>query len=130
MSSEIEILTQLHEQLVEFLDQLIETFPDEGDFIIFRIFVKDKLPIADIMKYIVNKLLPLRDMVKKRDEDFFLNHNILFSQINNPDKINHFKKLWLSENVDEENKEVIWRWFDAFLYLAYKYKGLMKKKVD
>jgi hypothetical protein len=128
MSSEIELLTQLKTQLVNFLDELIETFPKEPDFVIFRIFVNDRLPIADIMKYITNNLCPLQDMIKNRDEKFFLNHNILFEKFDEQErsKANHFKDLWLSGTLDNDDKETLWKWFSSFIYLGNKYKELKK----
>ena len=91
--------------------------------VIFRIFVNDRLPIEDIMKYIVNNLCPMGDMVKARNEDFFLKNNILFDQLDETDssKVNHFKNLWTSKRVDKEDKEVIWRWFQSFIFLGNKY---------
>lgn len=126
MSSELELLIQLKNQLVSFLDELIESFPTEPDFVIFRIFVKDKIPVVDIMNYITNKIVPLQDMIIKEDENFFLNQNVLFEKLddNKANKVNHFKKLWLSNNVDKEDKKVIWKWFKSFLYLANKYLEL------
>lgn len=128
MSSELELLIQLKTQLVAFLDELIESFPSEPDFVIFRIFINDQIPIADVMDYIVTKLCPLQDMVKNRDESFFLNNNILFDRLDDKksDKVNHFKRLWLSKNVDKEDKEVIWKWFASFILLGNKYKDIKK----
>jgi hypothetical protein len=129
MSSELEILIQLKTQLVAFLDELIESFPSEPDFVIFRIFINDQVPIADVMDYIVMKLCPLQDMVKNKDESFFLNNNILFDKFDNKqvDKVNHFKRLWLSKSLDKEDKDVIWSWFASFILLGNKYKELKSK---
>jgi len=128
MSSEIELLTHLKTQLVNFLDELIESFPKEPDFVIFRIFVNDRLPITDIMKYITINLCPLQDMIKNKDEKFFLNHNILFEKFDDQErnKVNHFKDLWLSGNLDNEDKETMWKWFSSFIYIGNKYKELKK----
>lgn len=128
MSSELELLIQLKTQLVAFLDELIESFPSEPDFVIFRIFINDQIPIADVMDYIITKLCPLQDMVKNRDESFFLNNNILFDRMDDKksDKVNHFKRLWLSKNVDKEDKEVIWKWFASFILLGNRYKEVKK----
>ena len=130
MSHELELLIQLKNGLVNFLDELIESFPDEPDFVIFRIFVKDQIPISNVMDYIVTTLLPLQNMVKERNDDFFLNNNILFDNFEqaNTSKINHFKRLWLSERVDDEDRNVIWSWFDSFLYLANKYLEIRSNK--
>lgn len=130
MSSELEILIQLKTQLVNFLDELIESFPNEPDFVIFRIFVNDRIPIADIMKYITTNLCPLHDMVKSRDEKFFLNNNVLFEKFNENEngKVNHFKRMWTSKDLDKEDKEVIWRWFQSFIYLGNKYLECKKRE--
>ena len=124
--AEIQLLTQLKKQLVTFLDELIESFPDEPDFVIFRIFVNDRLPIVDIMNYIVTELCPLKDMIKNRDEKFFLNYNVLFEKFDENDstKVNHFKNLWLSKSLDTEDRETMWRWFSSFVSLGLKYKEL------
>jgi hypothetical protein len=129
MSSEIEILIQLKTQLVNFFDELIEQFPQEPDFIIFRIFLKDQIPITDVMNYILIKLLPLQELVKNKDENFFLNNNVLFEKFDETksNKVNHFKKLWLSGSLDKEDKDTIWRWFASFIYLASKYMECKKQ---
>ena len=130
MSSELEILIQLKTQLVNFLDELIESFPQEADFIIFRIFVKDQIPILDIMDYVVGKLCPLQEMIKNKDENFFLNQNILFEKFDEKksNRVNHFKRLWLSGSIDKEDKETIWKWFSSFIFLGHKYKEIKKKE--
>jgi len=128
--SEIDILSQLKKQLVTFLDELIESFPEESEFIIFRIFVNDKIPIVDIMKYITENLCPLKDMVKSRNEDFFLNHNILFERLESEDssKVNYFKNMWTSGTLDDDNKEIIWKWFESFINIGNKYIDYVKKR--
>lgn len=128
-TTELDLLIQLKTQLVNFLDELIESFPTEPDFVIFRIFVKDQIPIADIMKYIVENLVPLQEQVKNKDEKFFLNHNLLFEKFDEKktSKVNHFKKLWLSSNIDSDDREVLWKWFATFIYLGNKYLELKKK---
>jgi hypothetical protein len=128
MSSEIDILIQLKKNLVSFLDELIESFPNEPDFVIFRIFVNDKIPTENIMSYITKNLCPLGDMVKTRDENFFLNHNILFEKFREDEssKVNYFKKMWTSGSLDKEDKEVIWKWFQSFIYLGNKYMEIKK----
>jgi hypothetical protein len=133
MSTEIELLIQLKTQLVNFFDELIETFPDESDFVIFRILIKDKVPILDIMNYIVKDLCPLYDMVKNKNESFFLDNNILFSKFDEKktEKINRLKKLWLSGTLDKENKEVMWSWFNSIIYLGTKFHELkLREKLN
>jgi hypothetical protein len=127
--SEIEILIQLKTQMVNFLDELIESFPNEPDFVIFRIFVNDRIPIADIMKYITTNLCPLQDMIKNKDDQFFLNHNVLFEKFSKDEssKVNYFKRMWTSKEFDKEDKDIIWEWFQSFISLGNKYLECKKK---
>ena len=124
ITTEIEVLTSLKKQLVEFLDELIELFPGEEDFIVARILVNDQLPI---MEYFITNLCPLQEQVKNRNEEFFLKNNLLFDHLNS-DKINtvnHFKQIWTSGQLDKQDKETIWRWFASFIAIGNKYKKLI-----
>lgn len=127
--SEISLLSKLQSQLISFLDELIETFPKEPDFVIFRIFVKDKLPIIDIMTYIIKNLCPLHEMVKNRNEQFFLNYNVLFEKFGEGEstRVNKFKQLWLSNQLEDDEKEAVWQWFNSFIILGNSYMELKKK---
>jgi len=128
--SEISYLTKLRDQMVLFLDELIEAYPKETDFVIFRIFVKDQIPAKVIMTYIVNNLCPLQEKVKARDEDLLLNHNLLFGEFDpkRMNKVNYFRKLWLSKDTDRDDKETIWRWFESFIELGLAYTKLKEKE--
>lgn len=120
--SKILLLTQLKEQLIVFFDELIELLPSENDLVIIRIFIKDKIPITDIMNYVIHKLIPLKPLVKAEDDKFFLDNNILFEQIDQ-NKVNHFKRLWNSNALDKDDRKTIWKWFATFIYLAEKYSN-------
>ena len=122
---EVKLLQTLHKDLVTFLDSLIESFPEEGDLVIARFAIKDQFPIKDIMEYIIDKLLPLKSNVDNRDNNFFLENNILFEQLED-NKVNHFKKIWVSGNLDDEDKDNIWKWFDRFLKIAQYYVKIQK----
>jgi len=122
---EVKLLQTLHKDLVTFLDSLIESFPEEGDLVIARFAIKDQFPIKDIMEYIIQKLLPLKSNVDSRDNNFFLENNILFEQLED-NKVNHFKKIWISGNLDDEDKDNIWKWFDRFLRIAQYYVKIKK----
>ena len=109
------------EQFVIFLDELIEQFPQEADIVIVRLFFKDQIPLTTVMDYIVKWLLPCVEKIKNRDEDFFLKNEELFSGISN-NKVLHIKKIWESESLNNEDKDVIWDWFDAFSDICVKYQ--------
>ena len=73
------------------------------------------------MNTVIAKLLPLKELVKKRDESFFINNNVLFDKLDK-NKVNHFKKLWRSDKLDAEDRKVIWQWYDLFISLTEKYQ--------
>lgn len=116
------LMQEFRSQLVSFLDELIEQFPSEGDFVLIRIFIKDQLPIPDVLGRYIRDLLPFQNQVKERDESFFLNNQLLYTGGNMAQsRINHFKKLWVSEKLDDNDREIIWQWMDAFNNIANKY---------
>lgn len=130
--TEMKLLNKLHTDLLKFFDHLIEAFPKEGDLVIVRFALAQQYPITDVMEYIITQLLPLKSKVDNRDNNFFLENNILFEEIDN-NKVNHFKRLWKSNDLDEEDRESIWRWFDKFLNIASRYakcKELNKRSVS
>ena len=124
--STIDILRQFKDGLTAFLDELIHQLPQEGELVIYRIFVKDKVPISHIMKFFAANILPYKQMVKDHNDDFFLNHCRLFEQpefqgSSNQAQVNKFKRIWTSSALDDDDREVVWEWFESFIYLAERY---------
>ena len=122
-SQKLTILNEFRNQLINFLDEIIEHFPTEGDFVIIRMFVKDQIPATDILGRFIRDLLPFQEFVKSRNEEFFLENSLLYTggKISS-NKIDHFSKLWKSDKLDELNKKIIWDWMDLFMKLANSYK--------
>lgn len=117
----IRILNEFRTQLINFLDEIIEQFPLETDFVLIRLFLKD-LPATDIIGRFIRDLLPLKNEVDKRNESFFLENTILYTggQVQTS-KIDHIKSLWTSNKLDANDKKVIWDWMDLFMKLADTY---------
>lgn len=106
------------------MDELISFLPEEKDFLVMRFFIKDQVPIIDIMEYIVEKLVPLEHFVVARDDRFFLDNQVLFEGLKEKQsKANYFKDVW-KNSEDAENKEMIWKWFGFFINLGKKYVQL------
>lgn len=129
--SGVQLLNQFKDQMTWFFDELIEQFPDEGDLIMARLVIaSNPIPTELIINTFVAQLnandYELREMVKLRDETFFLEHDILSNyDFENKKEVNtkatHFKNIWLSDKVDDTMKDTIWSWFDAFIFIADKY---------
>jgi hypothetical protein len=114
----IEILDKFQKSLVSFFDALIDMFPNEKEFILIRILVKDQIPSTQIMSYfqLVASNTEIMTSIKKRDDQFFL-QNVLFSKINKSDV---FKNIWISK-LDSDDKVMIWDWVDVFMKLTNSY---------
>jgi hypothetical protein len=126
MTVKTDILLEFKKQLTIFFDELIGQFPTEGDLIVIRLFLTNQIPIQDIMDIFIRTLdknnQEFKIMIKARDETFFLEHDI-FDTISKQ-KSGHFKKLWSSGQLDSEDKEIMWKWLDTFVYLSEKYTSL------
>ena len=126
MTVNTDILLEFKKQLTIFFDELIGQFPTEGDLIVIRLFLTNQIPIQDIMDIFIRTLnennQEFKIMIKARDETFFLEHDI-FDTISKQ-KSGHFKKLWSSGQLDSEDKEIMWKWLDTFVYLSENYTSL------
>lgn len=113
-----QILHDFKKSLISFLDELVETFPKECEFISMRILVKDQLPIQIIMDSFIEDIDNVKTQVNKKDENFFIKGNAIFSKIG---KESIFKKLWESPEMTQCNKEETWKWFEQFVLFAERY---------
>lgn len=121
------LLLKFKETLIQFLDELIDQFPQEGDIAIARIFIKDQFPIEVIAKFFTTNLLQHKDLVLKKDEKFFLENDVLFSSLRS-DKVMYFKKLWLSTQLTNEDKDTIFSWFKTLLEIIDKYNQSLQQQ--
>lgn len=115
-------IREFKKQLIRFLDELIEQFPSEGDFVLMRIFVKDQIPTADVIGRFIRDVLPVKEMIDKRDEKFFLDNYLLtLSDQLDHGKMNYLKNIWESGMLTKEDKDVMWKWADVFIHIAEMY---------
>ncbi len=114
------IAIKLKKQLVQFLKELSSQLPKEGDIILAIIILENQIPEQELMNYFINKIFPLKDEVLNRNEKFFLENNILFESIESG-TVNKFKSIWLSNEITNESREVIWDWFKIFIMITEKY---------
>lgn len=123
MSIKIKLLSLYKEQLITFLDELIEQFPREGDLVILRVFFGNQIDTATVIEIFLERINDnsnqLRKMIKERNETFFLEHDAFYGT--DQSKVSHFRNLWLSNDLDDETKTTIWNWIDIFVSIADKY---------
>ena len=123
--SEILILKEFKKNLISFVDELVDQFPSESDLVILRIYFSDQCEIKQVIESFTQYLNKDDNIIKRnieeRNDSFFLNHNTLFENVIDKSKIIHFKKIWRSPQLDQEDKEIIWKWIDSFVFLSDKY---------
>jgi ubiquitin len=122
-TSKTDLLIMFKQKLLMFLDAIIEQFPKEGDFIYLRLILDQQIPIETVMDIFSKRILPYIDMIKAKDERFFLDSVDLFEGISG-DKVHYFRNIWTSPALTSEDKEQLWKWFTLFGNFAVKYKQL------
>ena len=111
------------ENLLEFFSELVIQFPHEADLIVLRMIMKEMTAELLIDRFI-NDILHLKDKVIQRDSTFFLENRLLYVDAKlDESKTNHFKELW-QKNIDDEDRETIWQWFDVLINISEEYNRL------
>lgn len=124
MEAKIKLLSVFKNNLIEFLDTTIEQFPKETDLLLVKTFFIEFCSPVEIINYFCEKLLTpeIIKMIDNRNEQFFLQNNSLFSDIENQQKVFHFKNLWMASN--KQQKDIIWQWIVKFRKIAELYVNM------
>jgi hypothetical protein len=94
---------------------------------IIKIDVLISISKSDPVKTIdtfIDKVLPYKNKIKNREQNFFLNNNNIY-----PEKYKQhtefFKNLWLDNNgLTNDEKEICFEYFDKFIFHANNYSNL------
>jgi hypothetical protein len=118
--SKIDILRIFKDNLLDFLDDLVNHFPHESDFVMLQLVCSDS-PIEPIIDKFSKIIIPYKKMVEEENEVFFLEKcSTILKDIKslNTDKIDHFKRIWTSPRMTRDDKKQMFRWFKLFLSLS------------
>lgn len=118
--STVRLLIEFKRALVMFLDELVETFPTEPDFVTLRILVNDQIPTQMIMDAFLEDLAHVKQQAENRDERFFTEGNPIFVKL---DRVDQFRRVWLQSADHPENHATMWAWFDQFIRFAEKFNA-------
>lgn len=116
----LRLMHEFRSQLINLLDELIEQFPEETDLVFIRIFMRDQIPVSDVLGRYIRDLLPLKNQIEQKDSSFFIQNSVLYTQIADS-KVNHFKNLWLSDKLDDDDRDIIWQWMALLTKIADQY---------
>ena len=118
MASSTIYLSKFKENMIIFLDEMVDTF-NFPEFIIFRVMINN-IAIDIVMTEFIKHVLPNKQKVTSRTVEFFKTlSNLTTKEINNT--ILCIYRIVISETIDKETKEVIRKWFDQFIILSEKY---------
>jgi hypothetical protein len=117
------VLSEFKRSVISFFDELIEMFPNVGEFVMIRILLKDQLPIISVMNHFIANVLPEKNTIKTRDDSIILEKDIFFPKSRTLE-FKGLRSVWSS--LDGEDKDTIWCWLDSFVFLCEKYQNAMK----
>ena len=120
MVTKIDLLRKFKDNILKFFTRLSERFPEEPDFLALKIMFTIEIPIEDAMIIFCKRIIPNATMLENKDERFFLECTDLFEGIQK-EKVHYFKDLWQSPHMTQDDKDVMWDWFQFFLKLARAY---------
>lgn len=119
-----EILQIFRDKFIEFLDCILELFPEDKNILLVRTVFNQGYPVKNAMTILKTNITPLKDTIRRRDDSFFLTNQSasLFSGISS-DNVIKWREIWTSERLDQEDKDCIWDWITLFLNLSEKYNN-------
>ena len=116
-----EILIKFKNQLLNFMDELIQQFPEETDFVLFKLFLSNQMPILTSIDLFIKQLNRndgcVRKMITDRNETFFFEENNF--PFVSPTKIKRMILLWT--DLDQFDKKIMWSWIDSLVLISDKY---------
>jgi hypothetical protein len=85
--------------------------------------IKDNIAVStqQIMEYFIKFVIPQKQKILNKDGTFFTEGKSLFGIL--PDEqAGVIRNVWLSNKLDQEDRDCIWNWARAFVVLAERYQ--------
>ncbi len=119
-----QILSEFKKTVVQFFDELIAQFPTASDLVVCRVMMKDQVPVRLVMDAFCDKLDEndgeMRAMIREKNEEFLIERDIF--EVVSGEVGTRLKKLWVSPQLCDDDRNVIWDWFNSFVFLADRFK--------
>lgn len=129
--SPIDVASNFKLNINKLIDYLLSITESDADLLLVRIVVRNINDIKAIERFAANAESHREEIVNK-NENYFLNEDCenanIFSQIAEQigdKKVLKFKNIW--KNLNSEQKECIWSYFQHFVKLSDRYKQLLGK---
>lgn len=119
-------LDKFNDTFKEFLDDLIRIFPDDSDFRLYEIILNtalnnDKLLVINVFNKYVTEAYG--EKILQKDDEFFMTHTYdhLLNKNNAEYMIEKIKSYWTQ--MDDETKDIVWKYFRVLILLDKKYRS-------
>lgn len=124
MASLMQIRTVFIQQLDSFVEEIATLYPEEKEIMLFAEKYKMVKGVNNkfIIESFVTYVLPFRNQIMSKDEDFFLNgggQDALKDDYSTKLR-DIIKNVWVHK-MSDINKEIIWKYFTVFVKLSEKY---------
>ena len=117
------VLNQLQEQVLNLLDDLLSICPNEPDILLVRLFFESQVDPEMLMKGFITWVYPWKNYIKQHNERYFEENEHIFGPLP-VDKVQYFKEKMKDGTFDEDDKEIIWEYFEVFISLVDQYNKL------
>lgn len=130
MTTLIETASLFNEQLINFLEDVQKIYND-NDVETTISLIKDgvKFNAKLIIEQFILKVLPFKEKIYDKDEDFFLSMDLnkhIGGGQNELQKIMKFTKVWTT--LSEDDKEIIFDYMKVLIHYTEEYFKLFTKK--
>lgn len=111
-------------QITNLINDLTTTYPDDKEMMIFKEKYNMLKSINSqlIIDYFIQFIYPYKELIKSENETFFLEGGGQ-EELNDKNGLrlrDNLKELWIN-NMKDENKKIIWKYFKTFILLIDKY---------
>jgi hypothetical protein len=113
-------LQALKAQVLNLLNDLMEIFPDENDILLTRLFFETQADPQIIMDGFIKWVYPWKKKILEKNEEFFDRAERIFGPID-PGKIKRFKIMWKNGELSDDEKVIVWKYFEVYIKLIDKY---------
>ena len=111
-------------QITNLINELTSTYPNDKEMMIFKEKYNMLKSINSqlIIDYFIQYIYPYKELIKDENENFFLEGGGQ-EELNDKNGLrlrDNLKELWTNQMKDE-NKKVVWKYFKTFILLIDKY---------
>ncbi|ALX27588.1 hypothetical protein GMAR_ORF214 [Golden Marseillevirus] len=110
----------LKKEVLGMLDELLSVFAEEkenrADVLLVKLFFT-ALPSDKLMEHFVKHVLPHEKRILEREEKFFIENTSIWQGLPE-NKVKMVSEMWQKGRFTEEDKEMLWAYFDCFLELS------------